>query len=289
MTMKHKRHKKAKDFVQRIAVQSIGKIDSIGQLPNEDSCRVEREEMMVVADGAGGSGKYARDWSEFLSSKIPQSPIEGAAEFNKFLESIWEEFYNGLKAKAEADGIAAEFVEQGSYSTLIVMWRKGQKCRWISYGDSAFFVFSKDKKRLKHSNITDINSFVQNPHLVNWKDNINESAFCSGSFLMLESDVLVMCSDAIAQLLMMSYLVDNDPESEQLKQLVKTDSRLSGCYKNYLEREWRFSNLLSKLRRSLNREERFRQLTDELRREGVLLLDDYTMLTVSKSFVKMVK
>ena len=70
---------------------SIAKIDE-GSI-NEDAAKAT-ERWIAVSDGAGGGGVFADKWAQYLVVHLPDEPILNFSEFDKWLDSIWEQFYN---------------------------------------------------------------------------------------------------------------------------------------------------------------------------------------------------
>ena len=70
---------------------SIGKIGE--NLVNEDAA-IAKESLIAVSDGAGGGGVFADLWSEYLVEHLPDDPIADFPAFDKWIDGIWELFYN---------------------------------------------------------------------------------------------------------------------------------------------------------------------------------------------------
>ena len=66
---------------------SIGKPDQ-GCI-NEDAV-LERKNLIAVSDGAGGGGLFAEEWSAYLLSHLPTTPICSADELDAWIGDIWE-------------------------------------------------------------------------------------------------------------------------------------------------------------------------------------------------------
>ena len=67
---------------------------------NEDAA-IAREEVIALSDGAGGGGVFADKWSKYLVEHLPVEPITDYESFDKWLDGIWEPFYNEWEAKAQ--------------------------------------------------------------------------------------------------------------------------------------------------------------------------------------------
>lgn len=116
---------------------SIPKLND--NIPNEDSfCKSDN--LIAVSDGAGGCGLFAREWSKYLLRHIPKKRVITCfAEFDKWVDGIWEAFYNEYEAVAKVgDGIFLnKFYNEGACATVAAAWRvSDEECRWVVYGDS---------------------------------------------------------------------------------------------------------------------------------------------------------
>ena len=148
-------------------------------LINEDAAKVTQE-WIAVSDGAGGGGVFADKWSRYLVNNIPNEPIDNYSSFNDWIDSIWEPFYNEHEeiAKREGGMFLNKFYDEGSFATLVVVWKNG---RWISYGDSVAFCYDRVSGKLQHS-FGHLADFNLPPHLMNCKDPTNENGFKTGVF-----------------------------------------------------------------------------------------------------------
>ena len=172
---------------------SIGKIGE--NLVNEDAA-IAKSCQIAVSDGAGGGGVFADLWSRYLVENLPDDPINDFPAFDKWIDSIWEPFYNECEEKAKAEGgmLLNKFYDEGSFATLVAVWKNGQ---WISYGDSVAFCYDKNTRKLQHS-FGRVADFNNPPYLVNCKDPLNEQGFRSGQFDVHPNCVIFAASDALA-------------------------------------------------------------------------------------------
>ena len=79
---------------------------------NEDAA-IARKEVIAVSDGAGGGGVFADRWSKYLVEHLSDEPITDYESFDKWIDGIWEPFYNGCEEEAQKmyDVKAAIFAE----------------------------------------------------------------------------------------------------------------------------------------------------------------------------------
>ena len=200
---------------------SIGKIGE--NLVNEDAA-IAKESLIAVSDGAGGGGVFADLWSEYLVEHLPDNPIADFPAFDKWIDSIWEPFYNDCEEEAKAEGgmLLNKFYDEGSFATLVAVWKNGQ---WISYGDSVAFCYNKKTSRLQHSfgRIVDFNN---PPYLVNCKDPLNEHGFNSGQFDVHSDSIIFAASDALAHYILMMYeLAYKDKYEEELQEALNAQTK----------------------------------------------------------------
>ena len=161
---------------------SIGKIGE--NLTNEDAV-VARKEVIAVSDGAGGGGIFAECWSRYLVDHLPNKPIKNYKAFDKWIDGIWEPFYNEYEeiAKQEGGMLLNKYYDEGSFATLVAVWSDGS---WISYGDSVAFCYDRASDKLQHS-FGRLVGFNNPPYLVNCKDPSDKKGFKSGRFEINEN------------------------------------------------------------------------------------------------------
>ena len=83
---------------------SIAKFND--HVANEDAF-YSSDTCIAVSDGAGGCGLFANEWSDYLMKNLQKDkPIVSFQELDKWVDSIWEPFYNEHEERAkEGDGI----------------------------------------------------------------------------------------------------------------------------------------------------------------------------------------
>ena len=171
---------------------------------NEDAA-ITRENVIAVSDGAGGGGVFAERWSQYLLSNLPDKPITDYESFDKWIDRIWEPFYNDCENDAKKIGglFLNKFYDEGSFATLVAVWKNGD---WISYGDSVAFCFNKKTGELQHS-FTRLTDFNNPPSLINCKDPLNEKGFQKGQFRLNDDCIVFAASDTLAHYILMMYEV----------------------------------------------------------------------------------
>ena len=173
---------------------------------NEDAALASCH-LIAVSDGAGGGGVFAEYWSKYLVENLPVMPITDYSSFDKWVDSIWEPFYNQYEAKAKEVGgmLLSKFYDEGSFATLVAVWKNGV---WISYGDSVAFCYNKKTGELQHS-FTRLADFNKPPYLINCKDPLTEKGFRVGQFKIDKDCVVFAASDTLAHYILMMYEVNN--------------------------------------------------------------------------------
>lgn len=196
---------------------------------NEDAA-IARKEVIAVSDGAGGGGVFADLWSMYLVEHLPDWPIEDYDAFDKWIDGIWEPFYNEYEIKAKAIGgmFLNKFYDEGSFATLVAVWKDGQ---WVSYGDSVAFCYNCKNGMLQHSftRLTDLNN---PPYLINCKDPLAAEGFRCGKFEINEDCVVFAASDTLAHYILMMYEVARqDIYKEELLAAINAQTKNSNFVK----------------------------------------------------------
>ncbi|MBP5381616.1 MAG: hypothetical protein J6Y39_07825 [Bacteroidaceae bacterium] len=198
-------------------------------ITNEDAA-IARKGVIAVSDGAGGGGVFAEFWSRYLVEHLPDTPICNYKAFDKWVEKIWEPFYNNSEKKAKEIGglFLNKFYDEGSYATLVAVWQKGQ---WISYGDSVVFCYNRKSGELQHS-FTSLSDFNNPPYLVNCKDPLNSNGFRCGKFKVSKDCVLFAASDTLAHYILMMYEVAKKKRfADELQKAIDANTKNSNYIK----------------------------------------------------------
>lgn len=202
---------------------------------NEDAA-ITKENVIAVSDGAGGGGVFAERWSHYLVEHVPEKPIKNYKSFDKWIDSIWELFYNGCEEEAQKIGglFLNKFYDEGSFATLVAVWRNGE---WISYGDSVAFCYNKKTGELQHS-FTRLSDFNNPPYLINCKDPLNKEGFRSGKFKIDKNCVVFATSDTLAHYILMLYEVSHkDDFTEEIQEAINAQTKNSNYINTALAME----------------------------------------------------
>ncbi len=244
---------------------------------NEDAV-IAIEPLIAVSDGAGGGGVFAERWSQYLVDNLPDKPIKSYKAFDKWIDGIWEPFYNGCEEEAQKIGgmFLNKFYDEGSFATLVAVWQGGQ---WISYGDSVAFCYNFKTKELHHS-FTRLADFNNPPYLLNCKDPLDEIGFRSGKFKVDQDCVVFAASDALAHYILMMYEADHrEKYADELEDAINAQTKnsnfiktASGMKKIDFEKD-----VIIKLQNCTN-EKNFMRHLQSLKNKGLLGHDDYSLV-----------
>ena len=255
---------------------SIAKLNE--NLLNEDAA-IAKSSLIAVSDGAGGGGVFADLWSHYLVENLPDSPIMDFPAFDKWIDSIWEPFYNECEEKAKAEGgmLLNKFYDEGSFATLVAVWKNGQ---WISYGDSVAFCYDKKTKKLQHS-FGQLSDFNNPPFLVNCKDPTNEAGFNSGLFKMTEDSFIFTASDALSHYIIMMYEVAHQNLFfSEIQRAIDAQTKNSNFVKTAfgLKKIDFDKDVICKLLNSSKNSWNFKRHIESLRKKGLIAHDDYSIV-----------
>lgn len=244
---------------------------------NEDAA-IARNNAIAVSDGAGGGGVFAERWSQYLVDNLPDKPIKSYKAFDKWIDGIWEPFYNGCEEEAQKIGgmFLNKFYDEGSFATLVAVWQGGQ---WISYGDSVAFCYNFKTKELHHS-FTRLADFNNPPYLLNCKDPLDEIGFRSGKFKVDQDCVVFAASDTLAHYILMMYEADHrEKYADELEDAINAQTKnsnfiktASGMKKIDFEKD-----VIIKLQNCTN-EKNFMRHLQSLKNKGLLGHDDYSLV-----------
>ena len=247
------------------------------EIINEDAVEA-KEALITESDGAGGGGVFAERWSKYLVDKLPDKPIKSYKAFDKWIDEIWEPFYNEYEEVAKKEGgmLLNKFYDEGSFATLVAIWKGGD---WISYGDSVAFCYNKISGDLQHS-FSCLSDFNKPPYLINCKDPLDENGFKSGKFKITEDCIVFAASDTLAHYIIMMYEVTHSIKyAEELQGAINVQTKNS----NFIKTDMRLKKIdfekdvITKLGNCSN-EENFKRHIQSLKRKGLIGYDDYSLV-----------
>lgn len=242
---------------------------------NEDAVKATPE-WIAVSDGAGGGGVFADKWSKYLVDHVPDEPITNYSTFDKWLDSIWEPFYNQYEKRAQAVGgmLLNKFYDEGSFATLVVVWKNG---RWLSYGDSVAFCYDRETGKLQYS-FGQLADFNNPPYLINCKEPTNESGFRCGQFNMSADSIIFAASDALAHYFLMMYEVSHlDWYGDEMLKAIEAQTKNSNLIKTALSLNQKdFDKALMKIL-EFKHKGHFKQHLKKKYREGLIGFDDFSL------------
>ena len=198
-------------------------------ITNEDAV-IARESFIAVSDGAGGGGVFADLWSNYLVEHLPEKPIKSYQAFDKWIDGIWEPFYNDCEKEAQKEGgmLLNKLYDEGSFATLVAVWKTGE---WISYGDSVAFCYNRKTGLLQHS-FTRLVDFNNPPYLINCKDPLNRKGFRHGKFKIDSECMVFAASDTLAHYVLMMYeLAHKEQFAEELREAIDAQTKNSNFIK----------------------------------------------------------
>jgi hypothetical protein len=175
--------------------QSVPK-DFTTKSQNEDRIRCAAN-FVAIADGAGGTGVFCGEWADFLLQNLPEKPIKKFTDFYNWYIELQEPFLREFDPKAAIDGhIYRRFIEEGSSSTLAVVWKVENKYHWLYYGDSSLFFIKGNK--YKSFPFKDSAAFAGSTHLLNLLQYPIKENLKMGS-IDAENRIVVMATDALSK------------------------------------------------------------------------------------------
>lgn len=244
---------------------------------NEDAA-IAREDVIAVSDGAGGGGVFAERWSQYLVNHLPDKPIKNYKSFDKWIDGIWEPFYNACEKEAKKIGglLLNKFYDEGSFATLVAVWKNGM---WISYGDSVAFCFNRKTKELQNS-FTRLVDFNNPPYLINCKDPLNEKGFRTGQFKVDDDCIVFAASDTLAHYILMMYEVTHrDWYGEELIEAIDAQTKNSNFIKSAMRlRKIDFTKVVIQKLENCKYPKQLKLHIERLKRWGFIGHDDYSLV-----------
>lgn len=258
---------------------SIPKINDSS--PNEDSFFVS-ENCAAVSDGAGGCGLYSNEWSEYLIDHLPkENPILSFEHFDKWIDNIWEEFYDAHESKAkQGDGILLnKFYNEASCATIAAAWiTANNKCNWLAYGDTVVFHYNYKTNILEHS-FTTLSAFSNPPMLVSCKEPLERDGFMQGVFNYDDASSIFIASDALAHYILMMYELSNKIDfNDDLNSIKDSFSSNANLIQIAELQICNFASDVVEKLRIIDNQNDFEEMIKTLYMSGVIDIDDYTLV-----------
>jgi hypothetical protein len=244
---------------------------------NEDAA-IAKENVIAVADGAGGGGVFAERWSQYLVNHVPEKSIKDYKAFDKWIDRIWEPFYNDCEEEAKKIGglFLNKFYDEGSFATLVVVWKDG---KWISYGDSVAFCYNKKTGKLQHS-FSKLIDFNNPPYLINSKDPLDEKGFKTGRFIVDDECMVFAASDTLAHYILMMYKVAHrDWFGEEIIEAIDARTKNSNFLKSAMRtRKINFEKDVIQKLENCKYPKQLKLHIERLKRWGFIGHDDYSLV-----------
>ena len=244
---------------------------------NEDAA-IATESVIAVSDGAGGGGVFAERWSRCLVNHVPEKPIKDYKAFDKWIDGIWEPFYNSCEEEAKKVGglFLNKFYDEGSFATFVAVWKDGN---WISYGDSVAFCYNKKTGILQHS-FSKLTDFNNPPYLINCKDPLDEKGFKTGKFIVHDDCMVFAASDTLAHYILMMYeLANKDEYAGELQAAIDAQTKNSNLIKSAMRiRKLNFEKDVIQKLENCKYPKQLKLHIERLKRWGFIGHDDYSLV-----------
>lgn len=247
---------------------------------NEDAV-IAREDVIAVSDGAGGGGVFAEVWSQYLLDKLPSKPLEAFNDLDAWIDNNWEPYYNQQEAIAQQMNdpmLLSKFYDEGSFATLVAIWRNDNRVQWMSYGDSVAFCYNPSTECLMYS-IGALADFGDAPYLISCKDPLQQAGFKAGEFELESQNIYFVASDALAHYILMMYMVAHKEHFErELQDALSAHNRNANYIRVAMSLEpVAFTGILRKLLNCVGNRQNMSRHLAKLRRAHLLAVDDYSL------------
>ena len=255
---------------------------------NEDKYFFNKEVNFIsLSDGAGGYGIFANEWAEHLTLNISPQHFDSIDIFQKQINEERIKFFN-LKEQwlnENNPNYLEKFFREGSAATYVGVQINPEenKFRAIAYGDSAFFLIRPKDKSFMISNVN-FDVFTNYPHLIECTNNNIENEYLYFKDIEFEQgDILILASDAIAQYLLIEFMLFDNKDSYTINTYLKYPHALAN-YINAIKNlraavPLDFYELINNLY-NFN-EDDFKILTKQLQELHALSQDDYTLILLA--------
>ena len=268
--------------------QSIAKPEEGFHSLKEDAVWVEQMiGLFGISDGAGGTGVCADRWANYLLENLPDAAIEDFGTFKEWQNGIWETYFDETAnyLKSNSPDALSKFYHEGSSATLAVVWEREEYLKAITFGDAVCLHFSGNTRRLEHANIR-LPDFLNNPFLLNCKEEPLSNGFWNEAIAPEKDDVLILASDAIGCFLLGLYALFHQGEadlSDDIQKVLKSPYRQANMLENQEQGisrnpETTWASIMEGFWEALETEGNFRAYTDLYLKENALALDDYSAI-----------
>jgi serine/threonine protein phosphatase PrpC len=252
---------------------------------NEDKFHLSNDEKFIsVSDGAGGFGLFANEWASCLVDQINIQHIGTKEIFGNQLKQLKIDYFNQKEEWLNENNpeYLEKFFREGSAATYVgVHFREDVSVfRAIAYGDSAFFLYRPLNNSLIASNVN-LETYIQYPYLIDCIDpEIDPAQLFFEDIEYQKGDVLILASDAIAQYLLINFMLSNPEYSNTINQFLNYPHSLANFINANLEIQANssspFISLIEKLFQ-FNQED-FQDFIKELQLNQCIGTDDYTLI-----------
>lgn len=263
--------------MKKLRERSIHKFEDA--VTNEDAVRAT-EKVIAVSDGAGGGGVYADKWSAYLLEHLPEEPLKDFETFDKWVDGIWEAFYNNQEEIAKQKGgmLLNKFYDEGSFATLVAVWKTAEhNYFWATYGDSVAFHYNRKTGMLEHS-FGRLADFKNPPYLINYIAPLQAEGYKCGEFETDDSSIVFVASDTLAQYILTMYEASKRNQfEEELNEVLQSHTRYASLVQSALTiKAISFDKALRKLLKTAKRKHSFKDHLAACKRKGLLGHDDYS-------------
>ncbi len=254
--------------------------------------------LAAIADGAGGKGVFVGKWAQTLLNHLPETPFEHDEAFKSWFAPVAVEFFKTHKADAQQyEHTWTKFLQEGSAATLSALWLPNSHDRTspftaLVYGDSPMMRYRFDGKTLQMpEHLPTLSSFSYKTPLLNWSAEYPFNPnHCHIHSFHPENELVLLATDALAQLILIRYLLSKPDEEPYIRQL-KDAEAAGGIHAQLITAnrmadlpvsfdEW-LRLLLNTLKTNPQEEtDEFKNLLYRYFEQGLIEEDDYTLIAL---------
>ncbi|HRI28947.1 MAG TPA: hypothetical protein PK239_03525 [Chitinophagales bacterium] len=251
----------------------------------------------AVADGAGGMGVFVDKWAQKLVNALPDMPFATPAHLADWLLPIAIDFFETHEPEAEQKKLTELFWDEGSAATLCALWlnyaeQERTLATYCIYGDSPCMRYQPNIGQLMMPpHLSRLSDFSGRTNLLNWSAYHQFKPDCCHihSFEPVAGEIILLASDALAQLVLTRYLLSQPDKPECVSQLQQA-AAASGLHRQLIAANQKadlpdFENWLHNLLQTLtppNQTESplFKELLYDYYQQGLIDDDDYTLIAI---------